>query len=123
MQRSVLILDDDEDLRITLADVMRSTCNVDCVAVPDVDAMIRESERALACALAIIDVNLGSGQPSGLEAQAWLTAHGFSGRIVMLTGHARTHPLVREAMAAGAVDVLQKPTSIKKLRALLEAPT
>jgi FixJ family two-component response regulator len=123
MTQSVLIVDDDEDLRVTLADVMSAVCHVDCVALPDVAAMIRDAERALACTLAIIDVNLGAGQPTGLDAQAWLTSHGFHGRIVLLTGHARTHPLVKRALEAGATQVLQKPTSIKILQHLLEDVT
>jgi FixJ family two-component response regulator len=121
MTRSVLIVDDDEDLRVTLADVMSELCHVDCVALPDVAAMIRDGDRALSCSLAILDVNLGVGQPSGLDAQEWLTKHGFHGRIVLLTGHARTHPLVRKALESGTAQVLQKPTSIKVLQHLLEA--
>jgi ActR/RegA family two-component response regulator len=111
----VLILDDDDDLRETLAQALHVKCRVDCLAVADVDAMIALGDRALACELAILDVNLGVGKPSGIDAHAWLLRNGFSGRIAFLTGHAKVHTMVQEAIDRGTARVLQKPTRLDTL--------
>ena len=58
--------------------------------------------------------------PSGLDAYLWLRKHGFHGRIVFLTGHAGSHPLVVEASRLGDADVVAKPISAEVLRSLLE---
>jgi FixJ family two-component response regulator len=73
----------------------------------------------MGCALGILDVNLGSDEPSGLDAFAWLRAERFPGRIVFLTGHAATNPLVRRAGEMGDVAVLTKPLQMPKLLELL----
>jgi FixJ family two-component response regulator len=119
-ERSVLIIDDDDDLRVTLGDVMSAACHAECLTLPDVESMIRAADQVLGCLLAVIDINLGPGQPSGLDAQLWLKNHGFEGCIILLTGHAATHPLVQEAMANGAARIMQKPIDPRKLCALLE---
>ena len=121
MTRSVLVLDDDEDLRVTLCDVLSSLCNVECISVPDVESMIRSGDRVLRCLLAILDINLGAGLPTGLDAGRWLTEHGFNGRIVLLTGHATSSPLVQRTMHISSAQIIQKPVSAKKLCDLLEA--
>lgn len=120
MSRSVLILDDDYDLRTTLADALRLTCKVDTLAVRDVASMIALGERALSCSLAFIDVNLGADQPNGLDAYRWLVENGFKGRIVFLTGHARVLTAIQETVKSGAADVVQKPASLKTLQSFVE---
>jgi FixJ family two-component response regulator len=70
--------------------------------------------------LAILDINLGEGQPSGLDAYHWLRESGFEGKIVFLTGHARSHPLVSQARQAGKVVILEKPTTMERLLSMLE---
>ena len=122
MATSVLILDDDEDLRVTMSEVLSATCHVECMSVPDVESMILARDRVLQCSLALLDINLGFGKPSGLDARAWLDENGFAGRIVLLTGHAATHPLVRDVVASGGVTILQKPVRSARVCALLEEP-
>lgn len=117
-----MLLDDDDDLRTTLADVLRETCQFDCVAVRDVPSMIAEADRVLGCSVALIDVNLGEGAPSGLDAYQWLARHQFAGRVVFLTGHAVTHAAIRDLIETGVASVLQKPASVSRLRAVLEVP-
>jgi hypothetical protein len=41
--------------------------------------------------------------PAGVDAYGWLQEHGFSGPVVFLTGHARSHPWVRRAQRFPAV--------------------
>jgi DNA-binding response OmpR family regulator len=66
----------------------------------------------------LLDVNLGAGQPSGIDAYRWLREHSFPGRIVFLTGHATTSPEVIAARSHGQT-VLEKPIDIVKLGALV----
>jgi DNA-binding response OmpR family regulator len=113
---SILILDDDDDLRESVADIFCALGRA-CLALPSVAAMIDARQAVLACHLAILDVNLGQGLPSGVDAYTWLREQHFGGRIAFLTGHAPSHPLVARASPLGE-RVLQKPISTGDLRAL-----
>jgi DNA-binding response OmpR family regulator len=117
---TILILDDDDDLRLSVAGIFGLLGRV-CVVLPSVAAMIDASQAVLRCELAILDVNLGQGVPSGIDAHSWLRGQAFGGRIVFLTGHAQSHPLVERASALGE-RVLRKPISTVELRALVDAP-
>lgn len=118
MQR-VLVLEDDDDLRSLLCDLLVGAGAQSCVSAGSFDAMVRQKEQVLGCGLALLDVNLGSRAPSGLDAYRWLRENGFPGRIVFLTGHARHHPLVRQAHELGHTRVLSKPVDAKVLMALV----
>lgn len=120
MSRSVLILDDDDDLRLTLAESLQAMCDIEPVMASDVAAMIEHGDEALGCTVAFVDVNLGVGQPSGLDAYQWLVDHGYRGRIVFLTGHARVQTMVAEAVRTGTAEVVQKPASLRTLCGLIE---
>jgi FixJ family two-component response regulator len=112
-------LDDDADLRESVVEILRVMMDADCVAVASVAQMIEQHDDVLRCTVAILDINLGPGQPSGLDAYRWLRTRSFSGSIAFLTGHARHHPLVAEAHRIGAVDVLEKPIDFPQLAALI----
>ena len=104
----VLLLDDDDDLLATLSELVRLLTNGPCLAVSSLSALIARRDEALACTRAILDINLGPGQPSGLDAYAWLKRERFAGSIVFLTGQARSHPLVggssaRSLACAGSI--------------------
>lgn len=116
----VLILDDDNDLRETLAETLELMCGLEAVLAPDVAGMVAVGNEALRCAIAFIDVNLGVGQPSGVDAYQWLVEHEFNGRIVFLTGHARLQTQIEQAVRDGVADVVQKPASVRTLCALVE---
>lgn len=116
--RRILVLDDDADLRDALTDLL-SLFGAACLALPSLAAMSAAPADVLACRLAILDVNLGEGQPTGVDAYEWLRAHAFSGRIAFLTGHAPSHPAVARATASG-VGVLAKPIESADLRALVD---
>jgi DNA-binding NtrC family response regulator len=117
LQKSVLVLDDDADLRLTLCELF-DDFGARCVGVGSLDDMRGVLSDGVSFDLAILDVNLGTGQPSGVDAYRWLKEHAFPGRIAFLTGHARSFPGVAEAYALG-VRVLQKPGSIEDLMNLL----
>jgi CheY-like chemotaxis protein len=113
-----LVLDDDDDLRLLLSEVITSLTNSECLALGSFEELVAHEAEALGCDLALLDVNLGEGVPNGLEALAWLRAHDFRGRVVFLTGHARTHPLVEHARRMAGVPVLAKPVTLDVLLSL-----
>jgi DNA-binding response OmpR family regulator len=117
-RKSVLLLDDDADLRTMMCELFVAQ-GASCVGVGSLDALKRLDAGRLSSDLAILDVNLGGGQPSGVDAYRWLREQSFSGRIVFLTGHARSFPGVAEAHALG-VKVLEKPAPISCLLDLLD---
>jgi FixJ family two-component response regulator len=106
---SVLVLDDDRDMLEALGDTIRVLGGRPCITVASHAEMVALGAQALACSVAILDINLGLGMPSGIDAYRWLRESGFGGRIVFLTGHARGHPLVEEAHRLGEARVLEKP--------------
>jgi FixJ family two-component response regulator len=119
----VVFLDDDDDLRETFTDLVGTVFERQCFGCRSYDDLLTLGDRALACGVAILDINLGPGVRSGLDAYAWLRGHGFRGRIVFLTGHASSHPLVIEATRLGGAQVVAKPITSGVLRSLLEVGT
>lgn len=117
--RCVLIVDDDEDLRETLGDVLASlhTCSVKAGSLHDIEHRSVELE---SCFLALLDINLGPNEPSGLDVCAWLLAHDFAGHIVFMTGHAAGYPLVTDARAMRGVAILQKPIDLRLIEGMID---
>ena len=117
---AVLFLDDDDDLRATFIDLVRTVFARECHGIGSHRDLISLGERALHCGVAILDINLGPEVPNGIDSYGWLRKHGYDGRIVFLTGHAASHPLVMEARRLGDAEVVSKPVSLVALTALLE---
>jgi FixJ family two-component response regulator len=120
MGNAVLLLDDDEDLLEAMSELIEVIAGRPVLRTRTVAELVSLEAQALACCVAILDINLGEGAPSGIDALRWLKARGFVGRIVFLTGHARTQPLVDEARRVADVDVLSKPLASEQFLALLE---
>lgn len=111
----VLILDDDADLRELLGEYLAPATSSCVLAANYVDLERRERD-VLACDLAILDINLGANQPSGVDAYRWLLARGFRGKIVFLTGHAAaSDSRVVEAKTIGKASVFEKPLEARRL--------
>ncbi len=91
-----------------------------CLGFASFAELVESREAVLACELAVLDVNLGAGQPSGLDAYEWLKREGFAGRVVFLTGHAPSHPLVQRAHRLGDARVFAKPITSEELRSLID---
>lgn len=119
MGGSVFLVEDDDDLRLALVDVIQRATGRECLGLRTLADLRQRRDAVLGCALGILDINLGFDEPSGLDTFAWLRAERFSGRIVFLTGHAATNPLVRRAGEMGNVTVLSKPFEMEKLLQLL----
>jgi FixJ family two-component response regulator len=115
---NVIVLDDDQDIRVMLCEIFRLLGAKSCSEFGSVEELKEQPDVSVGSDLAILDVNLGAGVPSGTDACQWLLEHGYRGKIVFLTGHAKTHPMVKKAAQTGA-QVLEKPTSVGVLADLL----
>jgi DNA-binding response OmpR family regulator len=115
----VLVLEDDVHVcRMLVHLITHETGRAPLVVHSMAELRARRGD-ALRSSLAILDVDLGFGQPSGLDAFAWLRAEGFTGRIAFVTGHGSRHPLVERARVLGQAQVLVKPIRLNQIIALL----
>ena len=120
MTATVLLLEDDQDQLEMLAMAVSALCGCETVPVTSYADLIRAGDRALGCSVALLDVNLGPLQPSGLDAFQWLRQHQYRGRVYFLTGHARSHPLVMQMVAIGEARLVEKPIGADELCALVD---
>jgi DNA-binding response OmpR family regulator len=120
---SALIVDDDEDLRETVSDVFGLAGVPRRVLAASLSEVQRQGAAALQSGLAILDVNLGEGQPTGVDVYHWLRDNGFAGTIVFLTGHAAADQRVAAAAAVPNTRVMSKPISFGDLMTLVQGPT
>jgi len=116
----VLYVEDNDDLRELVTELVTVVFKRRCVAVGSYEELVVLGQHVLGCSVAILDINLGSNRRSGLDAYAWLRANGYTGRIVFLTGHASTHPLVVEAQRIGDAQIFSKPIEPDRLRSIVE---
>jgi DNA-binding NtrC family response regulator len=115
----VVLLEDDVDLRETMADILGLSMGAECVSVGSVEDLKARRSEALRAQLVLLDINLGADQPSGVDAYQWLRENGYEGRVVFLTGHGAAHPLVKEARRVGGAEVLTKPVPYAQLTELV----
>ena len=116
----VLYLEDNDDLRDAVVDLVAAVLERRCVGVGSYEELVALGEEAFRCGVAILDINLGARQPSGIDAYGWLRAQGYRGRIVFLTGHANLHPRVVEAQRAGDAEIFSKPIEPDRIRSIVE---
>jgi DNA-binding NtrC family response regulator len=115
---TIVFLDDSEDLRELMPVLLESALGVECCCFGHLKEFEKHSEEVLLAKVAILDINLGPDAPDGVDAFNWLKAHGFQGKILFLTGHARTNPRVASAGRHG-IPILEKPVHPDKLISLL----
>jgi FixJ family two-component response regulator len=116
----VLYVEDNDDLREVVVELVTVVLERRCVGVSSYEQLVGLGEEALGCTVAILDINLGPNRRSGIDAYTWLRDKGYTGRIVFLTGHASTHPLVVEAKRIGDAEIFSKPTDLDRLRSIVE---
>jgi DNA-binding NtrC family response regulator len=116
----VLYVEDNDDLRELVVELVTCVLERRCVGVGSYEELVALGEDALRCSVAILDINLGPNRRSGIDAYAWLRDNGYAGRIVFLTGHASTHPLVVEAARIGDAEIFSKPIDPDRLRSIVE---
>jgi DNA-binding NtrC family response regulator len=120
--RTLLIVDDDDDLRAVIEELFALTTHARAVSAAGLADVERLAAAALGCSIAILDINLGADQPSGIDVFNWLKRHDFSGKVVFLTGHADNHPLVKVASKESGVRVFKKPIEVDQLLDLVNEP-
>jgi DNA-binding NtrC family response regulator len=116
---SIVLLDDSDDLRELMPLLLESWLGVSCISFAHLMDLEQHSEEVLRAKVAILDINLGPNEPDGVEAFHWLMAHGFQGKVLFFTGHARTNPEVALAEESG-VEVLEKPLQPDMLMSRIE---
>jgi DNA-binding response OmpR family regulator len=116
---AVLFVDDDVDLRETIVDVTTYLGIGRCISVGSLAELEARRTDALACSLAILDINLGENAPSGIDVYHWLKTVEFAGTVVFLTGHGADDPRVQQAARLAEVPILTKPIGIAELKALV----
>ena len=100
----VLIVDDDEEVRAALQELMLSVgLDAVCFASP---RELLESELPDRPGCLVLDVRMPGA--SGLDLQQQMAAKGNLKPIIFLTGHGDI-PMTVQAMKAGAIDFLTKP--------------
>ena len=119
MLESVLVVDDDEDLRAAMQEVLHQfgvSRLVEAGSLRDVEA---HRDDALACQLALVDINLGYGEPTGIDVFEWFEREGFAGRVVFVTGHGSQDPRVQRAASLAGAEIVSKPLSTNVLRDMI----
>ncbi len=111
----VFIVDDDRDLRDTLADLLkRNGFSVETFA-SGMELLNRQPPPRRGCVLS--DFRMPT--MTGLELQGQLSEAGIYLPVIMMTGYADV-PVAVAAMKAGAVDFLEKPVASVELLACVE---
>jgi DNA-binding NtrC family response regulator len=117
--RTVLFVDDSSDLCQVIEAMCQSLPEVECVCATSMSAVQERAAQVLGTGLAILDVNLGPCEPSGVDIYRWLRGSNYRGKIVFLSGHARTDPQVEEAARISGVDFFEKPLAFDEIEALI----
>ena len=116
----VLFVEDSDDLRETFVELITVVVGLRCTGVGSYREVVALGNDVLGCSAAILDINLGPGQPSGIDVYRWLRRVGYTERIIFLTGHASTHPLVIEAARIGDAEIFCKPVDLDQIRLIVE---
>jgi DNA-binding response OmpR family regulator len=116
-KRTILIIDDDEDLREGLAEQIGLYNEFDVITAPTAQkgiAVAKEED----IALAIVDVGLPD--LDGREAVRLMRSQGFKAPVIMLTGHVTDADAI-VGLEAGANDYVTKPFRFAVLLARIRA--
>jgi two-component system response regulator PilR (NtrC family) len=116
MQQTVLIIDDEPDIR-ELLDITISRMGLNTIAVGNVRDAIRALQGDTAISLCLTDIKLPDG--SGLEIVRHIQSSTTASAVAVLTAYGSTE-LAVEALKAGAFDFISKPVSIDQLRTLVK---
>lgn len=115
----ILLLDDDIDMCELMKETFESFGISDIVVCRSYEEVVALGTHAQGFDAAFLDINLGIGQKTGMDAFNWLQAHGFTNRVVFFTGHARSFPLLVSALDKPNVRLLEKPATIAMIKKAL----
>lgn len=108
MTARITFLEDNEELREVLSEITLSELGEEALSFGHLEDLKAHRSEVLQTKMAILDINLGNEQPTGVDAFHWLKSQGYTGKIYFLTGHAKSHPLVQAACDIGA-EIWSKP--------------
>ncbi len=111
----VLVVDDDDDIRDYLGLALRALGHTVTAA-----AASAQVPSGLTADVALVDLLVLGDATAALTLIRRLLAEGV--RVVLITGLSLDAPSVQAAIAAGAVDVLQKPFSLDAVRSAVAVP-
>jgi DNA-binding response OmpR family regulator len=111
--RSVLIVDDEKNIRLTLAESLSSIVQDIETAINGEEALEKLARKDFA--LVLLDIHMPG--MDGMEVLRRLRETRPGIRVIMITAHGTVDTAV-EAMKLGAVDFLQKPFTPADIRAL-----
>jgi len=100
----LLLVDDNSRVRRAIGRLLDTAYEIADVASAREAIAVVESRRF---DLVLLDINLGRGQPTGLDCLRWLPETGHRGAVCMLTAHLSPE-LLHEALLLGADDYLVK---------------
>ncbi|MRG56720.1 response regulator [Phyllobacterium sp. SYP-B3895] len=100
----VLVVDDDESLRLSICDLLESV-GIEAAGFASTQALM-DADLLDRPGCMILDVRMPG--VSGLDFQSRLAASGISASIIFLTGYGDI-PMTVQAMKAGAIEFLTKP--------------
>lgn len=114
-ERTVHIVDDDDGIRDSLS-AMLQACGYRCQLHPSALSLLAADAKALT-GCAILDVRMPG--MDGLALQRELLRRDIRLPVIFMTGFADV-PLAVSAMRAGAVDFVEKPCALPKLREVID---
>ncbi|CAA0114910.1 sigma-54-dependent transcriptional regulator [Zhongshania aliphaticivorans] len=117
MQQTVLIIDDEPDIR-ELLDITISRMGLATIAVGNVRDALQALQSNPAINLCLTDIKLPDG--SGLEIVRHIQSSSHCTAVAVLTAYGSTEIAV-EALKAGAFDFINKPVSVEQLRNLVKS--
>ncbi len=119
---SGVVLEDDADLRELLGMAFESSGVDQVIAAASVQEMQALVPDPRNCAFAVLDINLGDRVPSGIDGARWLRRAGFSGRLLLITGHAGQYSDMPQICAELSAELVQKPAPFERIAALVQEP-
>lgn len=117
MQQTVLIIDDEPDIR-ELLDITISRMGLHTIAVGTVRDALQALQSNSDINLCLTDIKLPDG--SGLEIVRHIQSASMCTAVAVLTAYGSTEIAV-EALKAGAFDFINKPVSVEQLRNLVKS--
>ncbi|MEZ0391998.1 MAG: response regulator [Pseudobdellovibrionaceae bacterium] len=114
MPADVLYIDDCQELREIIPELIRYNLNRTCLSLSGLSQIKEKFSSGHSCKVVILDIDLGPGQPSGIDIFQWLQSQGFKGKMFFLTGHGMSHPFSQEAKKLG-IQIFEKPLHSKIL--------
>ncbi len=112
-QKSILIVDDEKNIRLTLSQTLESL-NIPVQVAVNGEEALRKLQDGTFC-LVFLDLRMPG--MDGMEVLRWIKDEWPQIRVIIITAHGTINSAV-EAMKLGAVDFIQKPFTPGEIREL-----